>query len=174
MSILVTAERVGTYTVKYTWSGTAPYDVWMNGEKILDQTSVEEYIAQYAGSDVPYAIEVTDADDVTDADSLRFSPRLRLQWRGQADAYFYRIQRYNGSSWITKQIAEERGRGYYQFITPQETDGASVQWRVLAEDDQGNQSDAEQFTWSVVCNPDPPNVVGNWDEGSGELVISAA
>lgn len=172
MSIATTAERVGPYSVRYTWSGTAPYDVWVNGEKIADQTTDTEYVSESFGSAVPVAIEVTDADDVNPADSDRYSPRIRFQWRGQADAAFYLLQRYDGESWITKQIANETGKGYYTFTTVADADGDTPQWRVLSEDSRGYQSEVRSHSHTIVCNPTPPNVAFSYDEGTGLLTVS--
>lgn len=173
MSIVTTAEKVGATTVRYTWSGTAPYDVWLNGEKVLSQTDATSFVAQSPGEDVPYAIEVTDATLVGVAESERYSPRLRIQWRGQTDAAYYAIQRYSGSAWETKQIARESGQGYYRYITTAEADGASAQWRVVAEDEDGNEGAVLSHTQTVVCNPSPPNVAGTYAAGTGLLTIAA-
>lgn len=173
MSILANAEKVGATAVRYTWSGTAPYDVWVNGERVLEQTELEAYVIESYGVTPVYAVEVIDADDVNAADSQRYSPRLRLQWRGQADAAVYLIERYEDAAWVTKQIARESGRGYYTFTTPAEADGATAHWRVLAEDERGYQSEVAALSHVVVCNPGPPDVAFSYDEGTGLLTVSA-
>jgi len=172
--IVPIAEIQGPYAVRYTWSGMAPFDVWMHGEKVIDQSDSAMFVAESPLSPGHAAIEVRDADSIGEPESLQFSPRLRLQWRGQRDAAYYLIQRYDGSAWETRQIAVETGRGYYRFSTTAEADGATVQWRVVAEDAEGNQGEVAGLTRMVVCNPVAAAVVGTYDDGTGDLTIAAA
>lgn len=174
MSLTPTAERLGTYAVRYTWSGTAPYAVWVNGEKLLNQTTLTEAIVQFPGESVPHACEVRDANDSGSAESVVYSPRLRIQWRGQNDAEYYKVQTYTGGAWATQQVVREDGSGYYQFSTVAQTDGATVQWRVVPVDERGYSGAAIDFSQFVVRNPAPPDVTMTYAAGTGLLTVAAS
>lgn len=174
MPLTPTAERVGPYSVRYTWSGTAPYDVWVNGELVLNQTTDTTTVIQFPGEAVPHAVEVLDATDTGMAESLRYSPRLRLQWRGHAGVEHYRVQTYADSAWSTQQIASEDGRGYYTYTTIAQADATSAQWRVIPVDERGYEGEPVAFTFYVVRNPAPPAVDFSYNAGTGNLTVSAS
>ena len=173
MPIIPTAERLGRYSTRYTWTGDAPFRVWVNGELRLDQTDATELIVQYPGESIPHAIEVLDDNDTDPAESQQFNPRLRLQWRGQRDASAYLVQRWTGSEWQNRTPVGESGAGYYRYLTVPEPDGAEVQWRVVAQDAQGYQGPVLRHTQTVVCNPLPPAIVDSYDADTGLLTVEA-
>jgi len=174
MPLTPQAERLGLYSTRYTWSGNAPYRVWVEGELRLDQSDATELIVQYPGAAMPQAIEVLDSNDTDPAESEAYSPRLRLQWRGQADAAAYLVQRLAGSEWETRTPVGESGLGYYRYITVPEIDGTEVQWRIVAQDSQGYQGAVLRHTQTVVCNPLPPAFEDSYDAGTGLLTVEAA
>jgi len=55
MPLVTTAEQVAPTTVRYTWSGTAPYDMWLNGEKLLAGTLATSFIVDYSDGG-PYTV----------------------------------------------------------------------------------------------------------------------
>lgn len=174
MPIIPTAERLGRYSTRYTWSGDAPFRVWVNGELRLNLTDDTELIVQYPGEATPHAIEVLDDNDTDPAESQAHSPRLRIQWRGQADASAYLVQRWDGSDWETRTPIGENGGGYYRYLTVPEVDGTEVQWRIVAQDAQGYQGAVLRHTQTVVCNPLPPSFADSYDSGTGLLTVEAA
>ena len=111
MPILTTAEQVAPTTVRYTWSGDAPFDVWLNGACILRQTTQTAFVVEYDGETAEPWIEVLDSNDTDPAESERYSPLLRLQWRGRSDAQGYTLQRFT-TEWEDVQFISELGRGY--------------------------------------------------------------
>ena len=174
MPLLPTAEKLGAYSVRYTWAGTSPFDVYVNGERVLNQTTDTTLVVQYPSEATPHACEVRDANDTGTAASVEYSPRLRLQWRGQADAQFYHIQKYVASVWTTQQIASETGKGYYNYTTTAQADDTTVQWRVMPQDSRGYQGTPVDFSFFVVRNPAPPAVAYSYAAGTGLLTVSAA
>ena len=175
MPVTPTTTRIAPSAIKYTWTGTAPYDVWVDGRKALDQTSLTEYITQTTdGTTNPLPpVEIFDATDTGTPQNKKYSPRLRFQWRGQSDAAIYLIQEYAAAAWTTKATVLEDGRGYYSFETPRQEDGATIQWRVLPQDSAGYQGDPLPFSFTVVCNPYPPAVEYTYSSIAG-LIVSAA
>ncbi len=173
MSITVTAERVGTYAVKYAWTGTAPFDIWCNGEKILNQTTTTSTVVQFPSETVPHAIEVRDADSVGVANSVKYSPRIRLQWRGQSGVDYYKVQAYLSAEWSTRQIVRENGKGYYMFTTIAQADASTVQWRIVPVDYRKYEGEPVTFSHYVVRNPEPPDVALSYAAGTGLLTVAA-
>lgn len=173
MPLITTAEQVGTTTVRYSWSGTAPYDVWLNGECLLRQTAATSFVVEYYGEDAEPWIEVLDSTDVDPAQSELYSPRLRLQWRGQVDAQHYAVQRFNVDTeeWDDAQFIAELGRGYCWTKTPPEADGTEAEWRVVAQDSRGYESPVVVVDRVMVCNPGTPVVAGVYDSGTGDLTV---
>jgi len=166
-----TAERLSDYATRYTWSGTAPYDVWLRGQRMAFQTTATVFVVEHYGEDVAPWIEVLDATDTDPAESLANSPRLRLQWRGQTDANLYLIQRWDGADWETKAMQREDGRGYFSHWTTAEQDGTTPQWRVIAQDVRGYESEMIAWEQLIVCNPTAPLVDGSY--AAGDLTVEA-
>ena len=173
MPIIPTAEKLGRYSVRYTWTGDAPFRVWVNGELRLDETDDTELIVQFPGEATAHAIEVLDINDTDPAESEAYNPRLRLQWRGQADASTYLVQRWTGTEWETRTPISEKGAGYYRYLTVPEVDGDAVKWRVVAQDAQGYEGAVLEHDQAVVCNPLPPDFSAAYDSGTGLLTVEA-
>jgi hypothetical protein len=174
MPIIPQAEKMGNFSTRYFWSGDAPFRVWVNGELRLDLTEDTELIVQYPGEATPHAIEVLDSNDTEPAESQAYSPRLWFQWRGQADAFAYLVQRLEGEEWVTKTPVKETRQGYYWYKTMPETDGTTAEWRVITQDALGYTSEVVRHTEHVVCNPLPPRTQGTYDSGTGDLTVEAA
>lgn len=173
MPLITTTEQVAATTVRYSWSGTAPYDVWLNGECLLRQTASTSFVVEYDGESAEPWIEVLDSTDVDPAQSELYSPRMRLQWRGQADAQHYAVQRFNvdTEAWDDAQFVAELGRGYCWTKTPPEADGATAPWRVVAMGSRGYESPVVAVGRVIVCNPRTPVVAGVYDALSGDLTV---
>jgi hypothetical protein len=174
MSIPVTAERIAPNAIRYEWTGTAPYVVWERGSVVLNESSLTEYVAQNLdGTTNPLpAIEVLDSTDTVAAQNQNYSPRVRMQWRGQADAELYLIQEYVDSTWTTRDAVIESGAGYYGYETDPYDHGDAPQWRILPQDSGQYQGTPISFTFNIVCNPLPPAVAYTYDSGTG-LTVSA-
>jgi len=177
MPLVTTAEQVASTTVRYTWSGTAPYDMWLNGEKLLAGTLATSFIVDYSDGEAEPWIEVLDADDTEPAQSEQYGPRMRLQWRGQADAEMYALQRFNPDpeegeeEWEDKQFVREMGRGYYRSWTTPEAHGSETLWRVVAQDTREYTSPVIEYSKLTVCNPGTPVVSGDYDADTGDLTV---
>lgn len=174
MPLTPTCQRMGNTSWKYEWAGTAPYDVYKDGMLVLDQSDLVSLVVNGSNRHTPPAIEIFDADDTTTPQSVLYSPRMRMQWRGQADADLYIIQEYVSAAWTDRQKVRENGQGYYNFTTTPLPDGSAAQWRVLAQDARGHRSDAINFTVTICRNPAPPAVAFAYDEDTTTLTVSAA
>lgn len=175
MPLTPTAEQVAATTVRYTWSGTAPFDVWLNGARLLTQTTQTAFVVEYAGEDAEPWIEVLDATDTEPAQSEIYSPVLRLQWRGLADAQGYMVERYNSDTeeWEAVQFVTERGWGYCWTKTLPAPDGTTPLYRVVAQDSRGYESPVVSVSRPIICNPRTPVATGEYDEGTGEITVDA-
>lgn len=175
MPVTPTATRTGSYAVRYEWMGTAPFDVWRDGRIVLEQTTATTYTAQTTdGTTAPLpAIEILDDTDTTIAQSRQYSPVVRFQWRGQSDASYYKIQQYVDSEWTAIGMVRESGAGYYSWASQPQTDGESVEFRVVPYDTRGYDGLPLPVTHTVVCNPSPPDVSYTYNAGTGLLTIAA-
>ena len=174
MPITPTAIRTGSYSVKYDWSGTAPYDVWQDGVKVRNQTTSTTYTAQTTnGTTNPLpAIEITDSTDTDPAQSIQYSPLVKFQWRGQADASYYVVEQYIDSEWTALAMIKENGTGYYSYESTHQTDGITAEFRVLPTDSRAYQGLPLPITHTVVRNPVPPAVAYSYSAGTGLLTMS--
>lgn len=175
MAGLITSwKRVGGYSWKATWSGTSPFRLYIDGIYIDGQTTTDtERIFQNSSNTEPPALEVLDSTDGT-AQNITYPPRLIVQWRGDPDSIYYRVERYESSVWVHKAQVKENGLGYYQFLSEPIDDGATEQWQVLAYDSQGNESQPLQITIVPARNPAPPAITVTYDELNTEFHIAAA
>jgi hypothetical protein len=174
MATITNIQRIGPRSWRYTWSGTAPFDVWQDGAKVLVQTALLTYIVQGENNHTPPALEIRDADDTGLPDSVTYSPIMKLQWRGQADASLYIVQKYIDAAWTTQIAVRETGRGYYTFLTLPQDDGVLSQWRVIPQDERGYQGAAVTFSQTIIRNPPPPTVLYAYDEDTPALTVSTA
>ena len=181
MGRVVAVESVGYGAWKYTLGDTAPFDVWYRGKRIYTQTSLTEItIDEIAFLDAhgeavdyeePPMIEVLDASDTGLALSEQYPRYLVIQWRGRTTNSHYVVRQYNGATWDDRGVLPEDGRGYYVFATDQLDDGENHQWRVVAVDSQGNESDPINATVEMVCHPAPPRISVGYSNPN--FVISA-
>lgn len=172
-------NRKGPTSWEYTWLGSPPYTVYLEGLLRLNATTATTLIVQgqttTASTKTPPAIELRDADSTGTAESVKYSPRMRIQWRGQADAALYQIQQYADSAWTTKQVIVESGSGYYNFTATPLVDGTTAQWRVVPQDSRGYEGAAITISQVMVCNPPPPDVVFTYSGASTKTItVSAA
>lgn len=179
MPTITTITRKGPTSWEYQWTGTSPYDAYIQGAIVLSQTTATSLVVQgnstAASTHTPPAVELRDANSTGTAESITYSPRLRFQWRGQSDASFYQVQRYVDSAWTTQQIVVEDGSGYYKYITIPLSDGATEQWRVVPTDARGYEGGSITIQQIIVCNPDPPDVVFTYSgAGTKTITVSAA
>lgn len=174
MPIIPTATRTGSYSVKYDWAGTAPFDVWQDGVKILNQTTATTYTAQTTdGTTNPLpAVEVLDSTDTEVAQSKQFSPLVKFQWRGQSDASYYQVQQYVDAEWTAKAMVKENGTGYYSYESIPLTDDTTAEFRVVPYDIRGYAGLPLPITHTIVRNPPPPAVAYAYSAGTGLLTVS--
>ena len=55
-------EKIGAWTWRYTWSGTAPFQVYKDGELLATTSETEYIIEEYEAFDEPPILEVLDAN----------------------------------------------------------------------------------------------------------------
>ena len=176
MPIIPTATRAGSYSVRYDWTGTAPFDVWLDGVKVLDGTELLTYTAQNidASTNPLPAVEITDATDTETAQSEQYSPRVRMQWRGQSDADYYVVEQNIDAAWTALAMVRENGSGYYNFESTAQTDDTTAEFRVIPYDSRGYDGLPLYITHSVICNPAPPAVSYTYSAGTGDLTVAGA
>jgi hypothetical protein len=167
---------------RFTWTGTGPYDVVMHGQYLAQGQTAAEYTysdfvrlgetSDYADTAPP--VEVIDTADTTTCQSLDHPPYARLQWRGNAAWTNYRVEQYISAVWTEVDNIAEAGTGYYLWHSDPLTDGATHQFRVIAVDQRGYESDPLAYSALVVTSPTPADVTLSYSAGTGLVTVAAA
>ncbi len=167
--------KVGSQSWRFEWAATtSPYRVYWNGT-LLDTVTALEYIIEENGYlTEPPALEVLDANDTDDAENIAYPPRLVIQWRQVSDVLSYGVREKVGATWTARATVGENNLGYYRHETPALDDITTADWRVVAIDSLGNESDPLEFDAFVVRNPDPPDITITYDPVNEELDVAAA
>jgi len=152
----------------------APYSVYYKGVLWASTTNQYYEITEAGATDEPPALEIRSFGQEGVASNIRYPSRFVIQWRGTTTAYMYVVQEYYGGAWVERERFEENQRGYYKYMTKHLPDVTLAKWRVLAEDQYGNQSAALPFEGLVVSNPPPPAVEMSYDDVTGLLTVSEA
>jgi hypothetical protein len=175
-------EKVSTLDFKFRWSGTGPYLKFLDGVEdygveYISPGIQEDMIVTSDDSEEPPALEVIDTSGSEVADQVKYPPFATIQWRG-LDCFIYRIQQLIDAVWVTQNvIIEDRtaatGFGYRRWASQPLVDGRAYQFRVIAEDENGNQGDPTLFTFTHIGIPAPPSITMVYDEGTGDLTTAA-
>lgn len=170
--INVTVSRMANGGWSYTWAvGTPNYQIWLDG-LLLTTVAVEAYECVLPGYEtVPPDLEIINSGEV--AENSLYPPRYLIQWRGLVNAVAYVLQEYDGAAWDDLITVMETGEGYYNWLSPAKVDGATVQYRVLAVDVQGNGGTPIAFSVVVCRNPQSP-AIGVDFNSTGDIVVSEA
>ena len=173
---ITSIQKTSANSWLYTWSGTSPYKIFMNGANILgenDATTTETSMTFLSSDAVePPAVEIQDATATTTALSLQFSGAVVLQWRGETANVFYKVQKFNTAINLWQDVSSlnlslairESGQGYYQFVATDEVDDlTTTNFRVTATDNVGNVSFPLEYEFDGVRNPAVPKINSSYD-----------
>lgn len=151
----------------YEWDAdsAAPFEIWLDGE-LIDSVVGGSFEAEMDGYDEsPPPVEIVSDESGVFAESLLYPPYAILQWRGVTGAEAYQVEQYVGGNWVVKKTIMELGAGYYTYQTDALPDSESQSFRVSALDALGNAGTPVTFSFYVVRNPAPPDVVLSVDSG---------
>lgn len=172
MSATLTVSKVGTYSYKYEWTGTSPYDVWCDGEQLYDDTTETYCILEGDDAVEGPPVEVQDSTESDPQNSL-YPPRFTLVWRQQNDAEYYVIQQYVGAVWTTIGSMAETDAGYYVFETLALADATTHTFQIVPYDAQDIAGSVLPYTVLMTRNPDPPSVTISWTVGTHSVTATA-
>lgn len=169
--------RLGSGLTKFTWSGSAPFDVYgEDGEALLSNTSLTELIVSHP--DTPNAapmIEVQDATAAAPPQFVLWPGTVALQWRRRLGALAYRVEQWNGAEWVAVSptpIYADPLRGYFQWRSRVLPDMATAQFRVVVLDAAGNESAADSTSCFIARVPSAPAVTVAWNSSTNEVEVS--
>lgn len=168
-------KKIGYATWEYDWTdagGTADYEVYENSRLAKLPDALTTYTTEGDDPDEPPVVEILDSTDTDDAITVQFPEYATLRWHGRANTSVYVVQRYIGSTWTDQTpVIAHTGIKDYTFETGTLVDGTAEQWRVVAEDLNGTESEVVSFTWTHRCCPAPPDIA--LSISAGTLTISA-
>jgi hypothetical protein len=151
----ITRNAGGTWTFSWDSTGADFYRVVLSGVEIARITTTTYTWGLQTSSLFPPALEVAEEDEQTLTE--KFQPYLLLQWYGEPEVQQYLVQQLVGSDWQTVKTLQEVGSWVYSYRSPTLPDETTCNYRVIAEDRLGNQSDPREFLRYVVRPPDPPD-----------------
>lgn len=106
--------KLAPYLWRYEWTGTAPFrvfDYWDYKYLKPNTTDTRIDVISYF-EDQPNPIQVLDSTEGS-IDGEIYPGRVRIQWRGMANADYYEIS--VGSGAIVLNTVKETGAGYYEY-----------------------------------------------------------
>ena len=180
MAFLITeAVKIGEGAWRYSWSGTAPFDIMLGGNVVLSQTDNTSLIVQWqdephASTIEPPAIEGVDStEDRADLCQSLLPPFITLQFRGKTTNAYYKIEAYDGADWQTITTMAESGRGYYKFTSPTRMT-FTYDLRVVPYDESGTAGTPLELTFFHHTHPAPRDLTYTYDAGTNNLTIDEA
>lgn len=136
---------------RLTWTGSSDlYHVIRNGLVIMTTEDTEAVVTAEAG-------DVLDVIDDGEPIPQGFPPKATINFWGVAGASEYQVQEYISGAWILR-ATFPGGQSFYSFTTRKLEDVTTHQFRVLALDEAGNESTADQISFLFVRFPDVPSV----------------
>ena len=168
--ILQNADQSWTFT--WANAGSSSYRIVLQGV-VLSTVSILSYTHKGNGfKTFPPPIEV--ASDSALVFSEKYKPYFYIQWYGEPLATQYLVQQLVSAVWTTLARVQESGQWLYTYQRSILLDETTDQFRVIAEDDIGNQAPPRQYTRYVVCPPLPVDAHTAISYAAGNITISAA
>lgn len=169
----------GSFTYSWASTGALYYRIVLAGIQ-LDQVSGTSWSsagANYKDSyeGFPPPIEVMPTTSL--ALSEQYPSVFVMQWYGSQSVSWYAVQEFVGSVWTTVSRVTESGQWIYTYHTPVLSDETTFQFRVVAVDSLGNESDPRVYTFVVVRPPDQPDpdiVITYTGSGTHQVQIAAS
>jgi hypothetical protein len=170
--------RSGGNSYTYTWTGTGPYDLYIDGvlyypqDGVLPTTDTSIIITNFGDNEEPRPLEIIDTSGTDVADNINNGPQGILQWRGDLNAASYIVQQKVSGTFVDIAPVREDRRGYYRYDTVALDDVTTHNWRVLPRDEHAVNGDPVEFDFFMVRNPVPKKVEYSYDAGTGNLTIA--
>lgn len=175
MSASITSiVKQGTTAYLYTWTGTSPFRIFEDGVLIEAASTGTTRIFEGDSANTPPYVEILDSTQTGDPDSVTYPPYFTLQWRGDTNSFGYRVDEYTGGQWVERSNIRESGAGYYKYQSPAYNDATATQHRVVAVDEDGNESTALEYTQTIIRVPQPVDATMAYSAGTGQVTFTAA
>ena len=172
---ITSIDFAGSTQWRYTLTGTAPFDIYYDGE-LYDTTSSTNVIIDSNTDDAEYPpdIEVLDANDSNTPYTISNPPIAKIQWFGNASARLYVIQQYVDAAWTTVSKVLESGLGgYYTYTTTALVDSTTHQFRIYSQDTEGVTSYEVPVNVLIVRNPAPPQLTFTYSAVTNKITMEA-
>jgi len=115
-----------------------------------------------------------DVLDVPGAPSYAVPFKGSIWWQGDPRTAVYSVQQYVGAAWVEVANVLERGETVYKWETPFLENYQTHEFRIIATDPAGNESEALALSLFVVRRPEFTPWTYTYDSGTGRITVYEA
>lgn len=145
------------------------YYVWVDG--------LLRAVTEHAFYDITLEPGVTSEvlvyDSASDAPDGGYPARSLFQWRPDANAVQYRVDRYVDAAWTEVYRVVGSSKSVYWYHTPTLIDGVLYRHRVVPIGPDGVDGDPKDFEGIMVCYPAWETSTYEYDDVSGKMKVTA-
>lgn len=155
------------------WIETVPsalYRVYRDGQKLGQTTALSFPV--YVGDQDQANFSIRDDDLPPPYD---VPARATLWWQraiGDPPTVYYNVDKFNGAGWDNVAQVSDDGSAAYKILTDVLENLVEHEWRIIAVDEDENESDPLVRTLYLVRRPDPTSWTYDYNEGTGDLTIT--
>jgi len=166
----VDSQQIASSMYLVTWSSDivgATFYVYNNGE-LVDITKTNNYTVSVAEGSYPY-IEISDSGEIVSKAGQSHSD---LEWDQVANTKEYRVEEWDGTSWVVRERIRDDGSPGYQYRSLPSVDETSSQIRVIAVGVNESESSAATSAYATPRHPEIPEVLYTYDGSLNTLTIT--
>ena len=166
-------QAEGSWLFSWTADSGDSFDIWLNGIQLATVTDDEYLCTEPDYDSEPPPLEIVEDESGTFAENELYPPFANIQWRGVDGATSYLVEKYAAGAWSTVATITDISAEYYWYRTLPLEDDTEYNYRVSAQDINGNTGTPVTFAITLARNPSPPSVTYAIDS-NGDLDVEAA
>ena len=151
-------KQINRLEYELTWTGTPPFTIFKNGEKILTTNATSMVVNVEPNESNVYEVDGTD---------ITFNRRAIVSWQPSAGASGYKVEQYIDDDWVL--ITETRG---VKYETAQLNDQEIYKYRVIPFDAKGAEGAPREYEALILGVPDAPEPTFAYESGTQKLTIT--
>lgn len=173
MAVVITdVERVGAAEFLYTWTGTPPFTIFVNGRLRFEDYDGNTLVVYSSDAQEPPWLEIIEGADVSTAYSTLYPTTPRIQWRGHVWASHYVVFKAGSPDTELARISET-GKGVYSY-EPEELDyNEDARYLVQVVNYFGATQGSVWFQITNAGTPLPPSISLSYNETAHTFTVSS-